>query len=79
VVLYSGFTFFPNRFLEQLKETMTVTEMRDNLRSTGAITGTVRMVPLSHILIFKYKVNWHELVNASQVKKEDLYTTSSLF
>lgn len=55
-----------HRFLEQLQETMTVTEMRDNLKSTGAIVGNVRMVPLTHILIFKYKVDWHELVNASQ-------------
>jgi len=45
---------------------MTVTEMRDNLRSTGAISGNVRMVPLTHILIFRFKVDWHKLVNASQ-------------
>eukprot|EP01102_Stenamoeba_stenopodia_P005509 TRINITY_DN1626_c0_g1_i1.p1 TRINITY_DN1626_c0_g1~~TRINITY_DN1626_c0_g1_i1.p1 ORF type:complete len:243 (+),score=92.16 TRINITY_DN1626_c0_g1_i1:210-938(+) len=45
---------------------MTVTEMRENLRSTGAITGQVRMVPLIHILIFRFKVDWHVLVNAPQ-------------
>jgi chromosome segregation ATPase len=55
-----------HRFLEFFKETMTVTEMRDNLRSTGAITGQVRMVPLTHILIFRFNVDWHRLVNASQ-------------
>jgi len=45
---------------------MTVTEMRENLRSTGAITGQLRMVPLIHILIFRFKVDWHVLVNAPQ-------------
>eukprot|EP01100_Stratorugosa_tubuloviscum_P015541 TRINITY_DN8_c1_g1_i7.p1 TRINITY_DN8_c1_g1~~TRINITY_DN8_c1_g1_i7.p1 ORF type:complete len:424 (+),score=150.13 TRINITY_DN8_c1_g1_i7:77-1348(+) len=55
-----------HRFLEFFKETMTVSEMRDNLRSTGAIQGNVRMIPISHILIFKYRVDWHHLINASQ-------------
>lgn len=55
-----------HRFLEHFKETMTVTEMRENLRSTGAITGVVRMVPITHILIFRFKVDWHYLVNAPQ-------------
>jgi len=45
---------------------MTVTEMRENLRSTGAIVGNVRMVPLIHILIFRYRIDWKVLVNASQ-------------
>eukprot|EP01102_Stenamoeba_stenopodia_P015948 TRINITY_DN550_c0_g4_i1.p1 TRINITY_DN550_c0_g4~~TRINITY_DN550_c0_g4_i1.p1 ORF type:complete len:336 (-),score=128.10 TRINITY_DN550_c0_g4_i1:146-1153(-) len=55
-----------HRFLEFFKETMTVTEMRENLRSTGAIVGNVRMVPLIHILIFRYRIDWKVLVNASQ-------------
>jgi len=55
-----------HRFLEAFKETMTVSEMRDSLRSTGAITGNVRFVPLIHILIFKFKLDWHKLVNAAQ-------------
>eukprot|EP01100_Stratorugosa_tubuloviscum_P015539 TRINITY_DN8_c1_g1_i5.p1 TRINITY_DN8_c1_g1~~TRINITY_DN8_c1_g1_i5.p1 ORF type:complete len:350 (+),score=256.86 TRINITY_DN8_c1_g1_i5:77-1126(+) len=55
-----------HRFLEFFKETMTVSEMRDNLRSTGAIQGNVRMIPISHILIFKYRVDWHRLANAPQ-------------
>jgi len=55
-----------HRLLEFFKETMTVQEMRENLRSTGAITGNVRNVPIIHILIFKYKMDWHKLVNASQ-------------
>jgi len=55
-----------HRFLEYFKETMTVTEMRENLRSTGAITGVVRNIPITHILIFRFKVDWHYLVVASQ-------------
>jgi len=55
-----------HRFLEYFKETMTVSEMRDSLRSTGAITGNVRYVPIIHILIFRFKLDWHKLVNASQ-------------
>jgi len=46
---------------------MTVTEMRDNLRATGAIVGNVRMVPITHFLIYRFKKDWHILVNASQV------------
>jgi DNA repair exonuclease SbcCD ATPase subunit len=55
-----------HRFLEHFKETMTVTEMRDNLKSTGAIVGNIRMVPIIHILIFRYKIDWKYLVNAAQ-------------
>jgi len=55
-----------HRFLEHFKETMTVAEMRENLRSTGAIVGVVKMFPITHYYIFKYKADWHKLVNASQ-------------
>jgi len=55
-----------HRFLEFFKETMTVKEMRDSLRSTGAIEGNVKMFPITHYYIFKFKVDWHKLVNASQ-------------
>jgi len=55
-----------HRFLEFFKETMTVTEMRENLRSTGAIVGNVRYVPIIHVLIFRYKIDWKVLVNAPQ-------------
>jgi len=56
-----------HRLLEAFNETLTVRAMRDNLRSTGAIRDTrLKMVPVSHILIFKYSVDWHILVNASQ-------------
>jgi len=52
--------------LEFFKETMTVREMRDNLKETGAITGVVKMVPLIHLLIYRYRSDWHYLVNAPQ-------------
>jgi len=55
-----------HRFLEHFKETMTVREMRDSLRSTGAISETQKMFPITHYYIFKYKADWHKLVNASQ-------------
>ena len=56
-----------HRFLEIFKETMTVREMRTKLRSSGAIgEGRVPNVPITHILIFRYDVDWRYLVNASQ-------------
>jgi len=55
-----------HRFLESFKETMTVTEIREALRSSGAIVGIVKMFPITHYYIFKYKIDWHKLVNASQ-------------
>jgi len=55
-----------HRFLEHFKEPLTVREMRNTLRSTGAIGDRVKAVPLIHVLIFKYKIDWHTLVNASQ-------------
>jgi len=55
-----------HRFLEHFKETMTVTEMREGLRSTGAMAQTAKLFPITYYFIFKNKVNWHELVNASQ-------------
>jgi chromosome segregation ATPase len=70
--------FQAHRFFEKNNETMTVQEMRENLRSTGAITGTLKLVPLTHILIFKYKVNWKELVNAPQGSKEEINQAESL-
>jgi len=56
-----------HRFFESQSETMTVVELREGLRSTGAIGATERpkIVPLTHVLLFKYKdrVNWKTLVN----------------
>jgi len=57
-----------HRFLENFKETMTVREMRTKLRDSGALTNEGRLsnVPISHILIFRYDIDWHYLVNAPQ-------------
>ena len=53
-----------HRFLELIHSTLTVREMREGLRAVG-ITK-VKAVPLVNFLIFKYKVDWHKLVNAAQ-------------
>jgi DNA repair exonuclease SbcCD ATPase subunit len=57
-----------HRFLEVYGETLTVRELRGKLRSTGALEESERpkVVPLTHFLLFKYNVDWHVLVNASQ-------------
>ena len=56
-----------HRFLEHFNETMTVREMRAKLREVGAIgDGRLSSVPITHILIFRYNLDWHYLVNASQ-------------
>jgi len=57
-----------HRFLEQYKETMTVQEMRNKMRSTGALEPNERpkTSALIHIAIVKYNLDWHALVNASQ-------------
>jgi hypothetical protein len=61
--------FQAHRFLENFKESMTVQAMREKLRSTGAIQAgqVVKRVPLTHLLIFKYNIDWKYLVNAVQV------------
>lgn len=66
-----------HRFLEVYNETMTVREMRTALRTSGAIHEgrPPKLVPLSHVLIFKYK----GLVSkAKQSKKNKIYSSSSL-
>src|SRR3990167_191286 len=57
-----------HRFLEKYNETLTVRELRDKLRRTGALEEHERpkAVPLTHFLLFKYNIDWHKLVNASQ-------------
>lgn len=54
-----------HRFLEILGETLTVLALREQLRKTGAIATNDRpkLVPLTHYLLFRYKVDWHFLVN----------------
>jgi len=54
-----------HKFLEQLLETMTVREMRDTLRSKGAIQE-LKNIALIHYLIFRFNADFHLLVNASQ-------------
>merc|ERR1711974_427097 len=55
-------------FLEKFDETLTVREMRAKLRSTGAIGETERpkVVPLTHYLLYKYNVDWHQLVDETR-------------
>jgi chromosome segregation ATPase len=71
--------FQAHRFLEHFKETLTVQAMRDRLRSTGAIVGTPKRVPLTHILTFKYNADWHVLVNAPQGSKEEIEKAERIF
>jgi len=61
-----------HRFLEKFNETLTVHAMREKLRATGAIGAQVRLIPIVHVLIFKYDVDWHHLVNAPQGNKEEV-------
>jgi chromosome segregation ATPase len=55
-------------FLEKFDEALTVRALRTALRETGAIGEKERPknIPLVHYLLFKYSVDWRQLVNASQ-------------
>jgi len=56
-----------HRFLEAFNETLTVKEMRDSLRESGAvIDNRIKNVPISHYLVYRYNKNFHTLVNAVQ-------------
>eukprot|EP01095_Lingulamoeba_sp_RSL-Kostka_P009394 TRINITY_DN323_c1_g3_i1.p1 TRINITY_DN323_c1_g3~~TRINITY_DN323_c1_g3_i1.p1 ORF type:complete len:333 (+),score=188.91 TRINITY_DN323_c1_g3_i1:106-1104(+) len=57
-----------HRFLEAFDETMTVRELRNSLKQSGAVAQNHRFktVPISHILLFKYKKDFNELVTRSQ-------------
>eukprot|EP00005_Dracoamoeba_jomungandri_P011093 CAMPEP_0174265932 /NCGR_PEP_ID=MMETSP0439-20130205/28475_1 /TAXON_ID=0 /ORGANISM="Stereomyxa ramosa, Strain Chinc5" /LENGTH=365 /DNA_ID=CAMNT_0015352631 /DNA_START=23 /DNA_END=1120 /DNA_ORIENTATION=+ len=57
-----------HRFLELLSEETTVMSLREGLRKTGAIGAQERpkTVPLTHYLLFKYGVDWHELITKPQ-------------
>jgi chromosome segregation ATPase len=54
-----------HRFLEGIQETHTVISLREALRATGAISASDRpkTVPITHYLLFRFKVNWRQLVN----------------
>jgi len=55
-------------FLEKFDETLTVRDMRDKLRSTGAIGANERpkLVPLTHYLLYKYSADWKTLVDETR-------------
>jgi hypothetical protein len=57
-----------HRFLEAFKEPLTVVEMRDALRKTGAIPpqGKPKDFPITHFLLARFQTDWRALVNASQ-------------
>ena len=63
-----------HRLLEMFDETLTVREMRTQLRSVGAIGEKEhpKLVPLAHLLLARYKVDWHHFVNAPQGSSEDI-------
>ena len=63
-----------HRLLEIFDETLTVREMRTQLRSVGAIDESERpkLVPLAHLLLARYKVDWHHFVNAPQGNQEEI-------
>jgi len=56
--------FQAHRLLENIGDTHTVVEMREKLKEVGI--ETAKQVPLINFLIFRYKADWHLLVNASQ-------------
>jgi len=58
-----------HRFLELNKETLTVKELRDKLYTIGI--ERIKVVPLVYYLIFRYNVDWHVLVNASQGSNQE--------
>ena len=69
-------------FLEKFDETLTVRDMREKLRSTGAIGETERpkAVPLTHYLLYRYNVDWHTLVDETRQgsNKEELAKAEKL-
>jgi chromosome segregation ATPase len=70
--------FQAHRFLEHFHETLTVQAMRDRLRTSGAIVGQIKRVPLLHILIIKYNVDWRQMINAPQGSKEEVAKAQAL-
>ena len=67
-----------HRFLEHFQEPMTVRELRESLRSTGAIAGNLRYVPVTHMIIFKFSLDWKELVNRSIANQAELAKAQKL-
>jgi DNA repair exonuclease SbcCD ATPase subunit len=69
-----------HKFLETFGETLTVMAMREKLRQTGAISQSDRpkLVPLIHYLLFRYNVDWHELVNSAGDKSQEMIKAQKL-
>jgi len=69
-----------HKFLESFGETLTVVSLREKLRQTGAIAANDRpkVVPLVHYLLFRYNVDWHQLVNCAGDKSEDMNKAQKL-
>jgi hypothetical protein len=63
-----------HRLLEIFDETLTVREMRTQLRSVGAIDEKEhpKLVPLAHLLLARYKADWHWFVNAPQGSEDEI-------
>jgi len=57
-----------HRFLEHFKDPLTVIQMRNTLRETGAIPkeGRPKDFPVTHFLLAHFPSDWHILVNATQ-------------
>jgi len=68
--------FMAHHFLEKNNETLTVHQMREQLRQVGI--EKVKLVPFIHYLIFRFKVDWHELVNAPQGSQEEIAKAQAL-
>jgi len=69
--------FMAHHFLEKNNETLTVQQMRENLRQVGI--EKVKLVPFIHYLIFRYKADWHKLVNAPQGNQEEIAKAQRMF
>jgi DNA repair exonuclease SbcCD ATPase subunit len=63
-----------HKFLESFGETLTVLSLREKLRQTGAIPQNERpkLVPITHYLLFRYNVDWHQLVNTAGDNSEEI-------
>jgi len=68
--------FQAHRFLEFFHETLTVVNLRDQIRSIGI--NKFNLIPLTHFLIIKFKANWNELVNAPQGSDEEIQRAQQL-
>jgi len=68
-----------HRFLEQLGETLTVTELRDKLKAVGVIIGEkIKYVPLIWYLIYKYSIDWRVLIKRPQGSKDEIEKAAAM-